>query len=206
MEIKGHLQFAEAAGSVNAPNDSVFRLGSSFYTKLGGITSKLEQSPTYKYITIDDSFPDADNGPTQGLVGFMPTADFDPDTKQHIYFSFAIPDDADLTEDMRLEHRYTVDSTELGSISLVMEANVIGSGDEITPASNQIIASETISAVGSAEEFDVQLLNDLIIPAGSLTQSGDDIQVKFSRDAAEAGDTHTGTYQLGLIRMRYKVD
>ena len=156
-----------------------------------------------KTIRIERFRGDDTSPPTQNFIGVTEVLDFDPSADQIVYGAFKLPDSIDLSQDITVNIRYTMDSSFAGDVKLDMDAYVYDDGDDLTPGAATESTTDTFTAVATAEEFDTRASTTLKISASNLTANTEVIHFLFKRDADAVGDTHTGNFQLESLEFQY---
>ena len=158
----------------------------------GGI-NELDIRP--EQFRLDDTAIGADRGTVWGIFD---TVDFQPDDDGAIWFSFKFPTGWDDTQDIKLTLEYSCNGNDQGK-TVVFNTQVWAVEAGETPSTSSPDASNIDNIGTSSSNIDalseIELLNGKI-PASVLTASTNTIAVKLTRDADNASDTYTGTFQL----------
>jgi hypothetical protein len=159
----------------------------------GGSISDIDIRPSQ--MRLDDVATGADNGVVWSLFD---TIDFDPDNDGAVWCSFKFPDGWDDTKDIDLTFKYTCNGNDQGkSIIFNTSAWAVEVGDTPTIGSPDSSNVDTIGTSSSNIDkmSSVQLSNGKV-PAAALTSNTDTVIIRFTRDADNASDNYTGTFQL----------
>ena len=159
---------------------------------LGGINA-LDIRPTD--MRLDDTATGADRGIVWGMLDAV---DFPPDDDGAVWFSFKYPSGWDDTKDIDLTLEYSCNGNDQGkTIVLNTQAWALDTGD--TPNISSPEASN-IDNIGTSSSninalSETQLMNGKV-PASIINATSNTIVVKLTRDADNASDNYTGTFQL----------
>ena len=144
---------------------------------------------------LDDVATGADRGVVWNMLDAV---DFDPDNDGAIWFSFKFPSGWDDTQDINLTLEYSCNGNDQGkTIVLNTQAWALDTGD--TPNQSSPEASNIDNIGTSSSNIDtlseITLINGKV-PASILSATTNTIAIKLTRDANNASDNYTGTFQL----------
>ena len=144
---------------------------------------------------LDDVATGADRGTVWSIID---TVDFEQSTDGAVWFSFKFPSGWDDTKDINFTLKYTNNGNDQGkSIILNTSAWAIEAGDIPNASSPDASNVDTIGTSSSnIDNFSSVQLSNGKVPSAALTATTDTIAIKLTRDADNASDNYTGTFQL----------
>jgi|GEM_PF-4879119 len=164
-----------------------------------------QQIGRYSFISAlarDFDLDDVDSGIIHGKVfGILRTLDYNADTKGSAYASFALPDGFQSNKDIQIRVIYSLNGNDDSQI-VKLTTSIWTSAFASTPSTpdytyTNTIASDINNNIGKLSKL---VLANTIIPS-SVFSSDKYITVKHTRDADDAADTYSGTYQF--ISMQF---
>lgn len=146
----------------------------------------------------------ADSGAEHGVYLIYGTIDFSATVKGTAWGSFKLPLNWDITKNINCDIYYNMNGAD-DSHNILLNGDFwsIASGETPVPATPHDSNAYTLSS-GISQNNKMKLLaaatSSIILAAASIA-AGDLVTIKFWRDAAVAGDTYTGVFQLIGLRF-----
>ena len=144
------------------------------------------------------SLDDTDTGSDAGTCfDIMPCLNFDPDNDGAAWFMFKLPGNWDSTADINVELTYSMNGNDPSkNVKFDWEYWCLNSGE--TPSESTPDQSRTTTLASSTSNIGKvynQTITDFVL--GTYYDADTDtVVIKIKRDADNAGDTYTGTFQL----------
>lgn len=153
-------------------------------------------------LTVQEIIPDGTNPPETGLVGSIPTIDFPKDlvNGRTIHFTFQVPQDALLTDPIKVRLAYCMSTSGLGNVAINSSYTVVATGSNLIPGSPTGTSNYTLLAPATANV----LSNDdtIVIPANTLVQDAE-VTVSITRNSPSGADTRPGIFRLLTVLLVY---
>ncbi len=144
------------------------------------------------------SLDDTDTGSDSGTCfDIMPCINFDPDNDGSVWFMFKFPGTWDATANIDVQLSYSMNGNDPSKdVKFDWEYWCLNSGETPTEVSPDSTGTTDIATSSSnIGKLYTQTISDFI-DGDYYTSTTDTIVVKIKRDANDAGDTYTGTFQL----------
>jgi len=157
--------------------------------------AKLDKTINSEIFQIDGEAVGAEFGAVFGLVQ---SVNFNPTDEGIAYTSFKMPRNLNPDEDIKIKVSYSISSGS-GNIKFDCPVWCVNHGQTVNESSPTLTLTETISG-GTAGTLSVVELTS-VIPSSEVSNTTELIIFKMVRDAANAGDTHTGSFQITSIHF-----
>ena len=161
-----------------------------------GIYSFIEKAVnTFRLDTVND-------GLSRGSVfGLIESIDFESSNVGSAYISFKMPDGFDYDKDIKIKHIASLNSVDSGKLIVFRtESWLIDSGDVPSTADSNVL-----SAIQSQDNhmgtLEIISIPEIIIPSSLIIGTDQFITLKLTREALDASDTYSGSYQLIAIQV-----
>ena len=131
------------------------------------------------------------------------TLNFDPDTTGSIWFNFNLPTGFDVNTDINFDLVYTLNGSDNGNVVyLNTKVWIVDSGETPVEASPDINQNDSITAATTNTGALAGItLTNAVISETHLSTNTLRISCKLTRDAVNALDTYTGTFQLVSVKV-----
>ena len=165
----------------------------------GGGISTIDIRPAD--MRLDDTETGSDRGTIWNIIS---SVDFDPTTDGAIWFSFNFPENWEIDQDINLSAQYSCDGSDPAK-DIILNIKTWAISPDSTPASASPGNTNNETITTSATNIDKLTTVDFAngkVDASQLSSTTNTIVIKVTRDADNASDTYTGTFQLIAIQAK----